>query len=305
MTDIGSLGRMESRDGSPVASHIEWHQRVIDAHDAANGAAAAARAVLRLEREIDSSGLSSLERTGLRFTCASLVINAGAVLGDVDILARGRELASAAQRDAPTEHPLHFQCMYNVANAILEICDLRMPTDGTREEQLVGIRESRRVHRIELRDARRMLHEVGSSPFADSHTRSAAYCNLANCLDHSGRWAESYDFYLRALDADPSNGNAAGNLAQLLMNRVISGVGQTGHIAAVHDKYVKLAQSLRDGTVAFAGERIAARWDDLEETESLGHLSHGMDGPVDEYREWVAVHRLALSAAVEGLEVGS
>lgn len=146
-----------------------------------------------------------------------------------------------------------------------------------------------------------MLEVVGSAPVADPHTRSAAYCNLANCLDHSGRWAEAYDFYLRALDADSSNGNAAGNLAQLLMNRVASGVGQTGHIAAVYDKYVKQAQSLREGTVSFAGEGTAARWNGLEETESLGHLAHGLDGPDGEYRRWVAAHRLALSAAVEGL----
>ncbi|ONI63408.1 hypothetical protein ALI44B_01365 [Leifsonia sp. ALI-44-B] len=283
-----------------MASYSEWHQRIIDVHDAASDAGAAAQEVLRLGRETYSD-LSDLERAGLRFTCSSLAINTGATIGDVDILSRGKELARGAQRDVPTDHPLHFQCMYNVANATLEICDLGMPTNGPWEEQLAGIAEIRRVHRSELRDARRMLHEVGSSPVADSHTRSAAYCNLANCLDHSGRWAEAYDFYLRALDADPSNGNAAGNLAKLLMNRVISGVGQTGHLAAVHDKYAKLARLLRTGTIAFAGEETAARWDDLRETESPGHLAHGMDGPDREYREWVAAHRLALSAAVEGL----
>src|SRR5665648_286226 len=36
---------------------------------------------------------------------------------------------------------------------------------------------------------------------------------LAYGLDYSGRWAEAYDFCLHALEADPSNGNAAGNLS--------------------------------------------------------------------------------------------
>lgn len=188
-----------------------------------------------------------------------------------------------------------------LANAMLEICDLRLPTQSTPEDQLVNIVENRRTNRTALRDARRMLKDIGSSSTADSHTRSSAYCNLANCLDYSGRWAEAYDFYLSALDVDPTNGNAAGNLAQLLSNRIRSGIGQTGHIAAVYDKYVKLAQLLRERTVAYAGEGTAARWDSLEETESVGHLAHGLENPDDEYRNWVAAHRLALSAAVEGL----
>ncbi|WP_460493303.1 LA2681 family HEPN domain-containing protein [Dactylosporangium cerinum] len=136
---------------------------------------------------------------------------------------------------------------------------------------------------------------------ADPRTRSAAYCNLANSLDHSGRWAEAYDLYLRALEENPDNGNAAGNLAQLLLGRISNGVGQLGHLGAVYDKYVKMAQSLREGTLSFAGEATADRWDALGLTESEGHLSHGLGDDSDGYRIWVASHRLALSPAVEGL----
>lgn len=128
-----------------------------------------------------------------------------------------------------------------------------------------------------------MFLNVRSSRQADPHTRSAAYCNLVNSLDHSERWAEAYNFYLRALEADPTNGNAAGNLAQLLLSRIHAGVGQIGHIAAVYDKYVKTAQSPRDGTIDFAGSATANRWDGLEPTDSLGHLAHGLDDPEDEY----------------------
>lgn len=284
-----------------MTTTIAWFTRIMAAHDTASDQAAGARSVLRLAEDIGASGLTALEMAALRFTCSSLIINAGADLGDLDLLTRGKELATLAQDETPLEQPLHYQCMYNVANATLEMCDLGLPTQGTREDQLASISENRRTNRDVLRDARRMLNIVGSSPIADPRTRSSAYCNLANCLDHSGRWAEAYDFYLLALDADPTNGNAAGNLAQLLMSRIHSGIGQMGHIAAVYDKYVKLAQSLRDGTIAFAGEGTAARWDALKETESLGHLAHGLDGSDEEYRMWVAAYRLALSAAVEGL----
>lgn len=279
----------------------DWFQRIVATHDMASNREAAARDVLRLSKEISASGLTKLEIAGLRFTCSSLVINAGTDLNDKDLLAQGKALASQSLSESPQDSPLHYQCMYNVANATLAECEIGLPSKSTREDQLGDILENRRKNRTALRDARRMLKAVGSSPHADAHTRSSAYCNLANCLDNSDRWAEAYDSYLLALDVDPTNGNAAGNLAQLLMKRIHSGIGQTGHIAAVYDKYVKLAQSLREGTVAFAGEGTAARWDSLEKTESLGHLSHGIEGSDDEYRTWVSRFRLALSAAVEGL----
>lgn len=51
---------------------------------------------------------------------------------------------------------------------------------------------------------------------------------------------------------------------------------------------------------AFAGKGTAARWDELEETGSLGCLAFGLEGPDDGYHSWVAAYRLALSAALRG-----
>lgn len=283
-----------------MSAYEDWYRRVIASHDRADDHAVAAREVLSLADELDRSTLASGEKAALRFVCSSLVINAGADLADVALLEEGRGLALRAQRATTPEQPLHFQCMYNVANAIVIACDLGLPATGVWEDQVPDIVENRRTNRVELRRARSMFLTVGSSEHADPRSRSAAYCNLANGLDYSGRWAEAFDFYLRALEIDPSNGNAAGNLAQLLMNRIKSGVGQTGHIAAVYDKYVAMAQSLRDGTVSFAGTGAANRWDGLKFTASIGHLTHGLEGD-DEYRRWVSVNRLALSPSVEGL----
>lgn len=284
-----------------MSSYEEWYQRVLSSHKEFADVRAAAQGMLSIAEEIDGSALVGEEKAALKLACSSLVINAGADLADVVLLAEGLKLASRAGSDTTPEQPLHFQCLYNVANAIVTTCDLGLPAQGTWEERASELAENRRANRVELRRARQMFLTVGSSPYADPRTRSAAYCNLANSLDYSGRWAEAYDFYLHALEADPSNGNAAGNLAQLLMNRIQSGVGQTGHIAAVFDKYVKMAQSLRDGTISFAGADTANQWDGLEPTESPGHLSHGLDGVEDEHLKWIAAYRLALSPAVEGL----
>jgi tetratricopeptide (TPR) repeat protein len=242
----------------------------------------------------------AVERAGLLFMCSSVVINCGSRLDSESLLQAGKQIAEKALDGAPEDESLRFQILYNIANATSTIVDLGLA--GGKNSETVPIRVANRLdNRALLRTARSYYYEIATSDIADAGTRSRAFCDLANSLDHSGRWAEAFDYYLRALDVDPRNGNAAGNLAQLLMTRIELGIGQTGHIAAVYDKYVNLAKKLRAGTVEYAGASTAERWDALELTESQGHLSHGLDGPPDAYRSWVARHRLALSPAVEGL----
>lgn len=260
--------------------------------------------------EIAKAALASSHPEGaiaaLLFSASSTVINAGAHLDDAEILKRGKLIAEQALARTAANEPLHYQCRYNIANATSSLCDQDLPkieSGTTRIEWEPALIASRLKNQADLSEVRREFFQIGSAQSADSHTRSSAYCNLGNVLDHAGRWAEAYDFYLRALEADPRNGNAAGNLAQLLHTRIDTGIGQTGHIAAVYDKYVALAQDLRDGTLQFADTKVAERWDSLAPTESQGHLAHGLDPEADdyEYRQWVADLRLALSPAVEGL----
>lgn len=283
------------------SDYQHWYLRILDAQATASDVRFGAQAVLALVDEISAAVLTPQIRAALLFVCSSLVTNAGDDLHDTHLLKEGAALAQSSLDLTDRNTPLHFQCLYNLANAVAIECDLGLPAGESREEWEPQLIENRITCREQLRWARCTFFQVGMSEIADPHTRSAALCNLANSLDHSGRWAEAYDFYLSALDADPNNGNAAGNLAHLLMHRLQLGIGQTGHIAAVYDKYVKLAQSLHDGTVEFAGQDIAGRWDGLELTESEGHLSHGIEGQDDDYRQWVAAYRLALSPAVEGL----
>jgi tetratricopeptide (TPR) repeat protein len=256
---------------------------------------------------VTASLLPEMAKAALLFSSSSLVLNCAFELGDAEAIGRGKHLAQQALAATTPDQPMHYQCRYNVANAITSLCDLDHPTPvegATRKDWEPDLIQSRLNNSSELQLARREFFEIGNSQVADDQTRSSAFCNLGNLLDHSGRWAEAYDFYLRALEADARNGHAAGNLAQLLISRIHTGIGQTGHIAAVYDKYVALAQQLRDGTLEFASAAVADRWDQLVPTESEGHLTHGLDDPrvVDaEYRMWVADQRLALSPAVEGL----
>jgi tetratricopeptide (TPR) repeat protein len=290
------------------AEYESWFRQLMELNDrAADDLIASSAAARQVAAAVTASSLPATARSSLLFMCSSVVLNCGFELKDAAIINQGKEVAEKGLRGTTPDQPLHYQCRYNVANAVSSLCDLGLPglsSGATRAEWEPQLIENRIETGTDLREARRAFFEVGSSEIADGRTRSAAFCNLANILDHSGRWAEAYDFYLRALKVDPRNGNAAGNLAQLLHTRIGTGIGQTGHIAAVYDKYVALAQELRDGTLEFAAAEVADRWDQLLPTGSQGHVSHGLDAreaAEGEYRRWVAEFRLALSPAVEGL----
>lgn len=289
-------GRVVRSDPSPRYRY--WVERLM-AGAVDIDASTARDLVERIQRD----QLSRAETSRLDFTISSMLINNGSDRGESESIEFGQQLAADAADAAESQSAFQYQCLYNVANSIEALCALRRPSGTRREEwqpELVAIRFDQRA---DLQRARMLFLTIGEAAGADNRTRSSAYCNLANDLDHAGRWAEAYDYYLRALEADATNGNAAGNLAQLLQGRMATGRGLIGHLAAVYDQYVVLAQSLRDGTAAFAGDTVAQRWDALPLTGSAGHVEHGLDEgtPDDDYRRWVADHRLALSPAVQGL----
>ncbi len=119
-------------------------------------------------------------------------------------------------------------------------------------------------------------------------------------LDHSGRWIEAYEAYTHALEADPTNGNAAGNAAVLIERAIQAGWDFEGHLCSLYDHYLTMAQANRDRTVEVAGEDAAARFDQMQLLGSHEAL-HEVGASDDEYQQWIIEHRLALTASLQGL----
>jgi tetratricopeptide (TPR) repeat protein len=289
----------------PSAEYLAFSYQLEEMAAKAGSPRAMLGPIKALAMSVRAANLPRLERAYLLFTCSSLTINAGMDGRDREALESGRDWAIESAGDAVADSPFAQQCKYNVANANLELAELTLPVGGgARASWEPLVISSRLGAREALRDVRKQLLDIAEHDATDPHTRSAAYCNLANALDTSGRWAEAYGYYLSSLEASPDNGNAAGNLAQLLLARLHSGIGHSGHIAAVYDHYARMARDLTEGAARFAGDKVAARWEKLQLTESQGHLSHGTDTD-DGYRLWVADHRLALAPVVEGLGTDS
>lgn len=259
-----------------------------------------------LEQEILQSQLDGLHLWSALFSLGSVTIDLGGELDDEALVKRGLERA-ATLLSITSDPFLGIQVLQNVANAesILFRHEAALEDDGSTPTLAQG--EARFRVDSHVVTARRAWSIVGRpNSIAPDVTRSRALCNLANELDLAGRWVEAYNAYGDALDADPRNGNAAGNRAMLLLIRLNSSPHQGGHIAAVYEKWARRAKELRAETVAIAGEHAAQLWDDLplHDGAALGHLSH--DGVLDDpYQEWIVQHRLALVATVEGLGTDS
>lgn len=252
-----------------------------------------------LEAEMRSADLTDDERRSLTFTLSSVMINLGSDVRSVDDLSTGVQWATRLLDDDEAPTVLMLQAAYNRANGLAGIFEIKeagsclaaisSPSCSYRLAHLAGLRESRMLYR-----------GIGADRSLPADVRGRALCNLANVLDDSGRWIEAFSAYKDALEADPTNGNAAGNIAELLRKRLARRVDQRGHLAAVYDKYVAMAQALRDRTIELAGTAAAERWDSLELMGSHGHLLHAGNG-LDPYQDWIVRHRLALVASAEGL----
>lgn len=250
----------------------------------------------RVSEEHDAGTLGAEEWAEICFSMSSLLINIGSTKRNAEWVQDGVQAAEVVIA-SDVEVPFDTQFLYNIGNGLLELAQIGMEADIADDPARVTVMGAGKES---LRRARRMLQLAGYSEDSPAEVRGSALCNLANALDESGRWVEAYGVYRDALDADPTNGNAAGNAAELLRRRLVVGRGQLGHYAAVYDSLVRQAQRYRARTVELAGEATAQRWDRLELTESEGHLEHSGD-PLDEYQQWIKNNRLALSASVEGL----
>lgn len=250
-----------------------------------------------LDAALDAGELTASAWAQLKFTCSSILNNLGDDRGNRDAVERGIQCAQDAL-ERGGEPQLTEQLQYNVANGRSSLHKLNArewrAADPALPPGLIALRD-----RELLRLVRRGFSDVGYSDAPDD-TRGRALCNLGNELDHSGRWVEAYQAYVDALAADPTNGNAAGNAAEMLRIRAARGRGLPGHYAALYDRYREQAHEHRARTVELAGEEVARRWDALPPSGSVGHVSHDGD-PLDPYQQWVKRHRLALTFAVEGL----
>ncbi len=298
---------MTSRHGRAVKAKLDReHARLSKLLISAPGPVLIVNALVSLEAELRTcttpGDLSPDDFFALLLNLSSLQIDATAPRADRSGLELGMKWAEEVNEAVDAPMSTRARGGYNLANAILELHQIDLTEFKKAPVTNASLKRPpfELAQRNSLRRVRRLLAEAGQANGLEPLERSRALCNLGNVLDESGRWVEAYEAYVDALTEFPSNGNAAGNVAELLRRRLNTGHGLRGHYAAVYNQYAARAKMFRPYTVAIAGEEAARRWDALPILDEVGHTSH--DGnPIDAYQQWIRSHRLALSEAIEGL----
>ncbi|WAL49662.1 LA2681 family HEPN domain-containing protein [Rhodococcus pyridinivorans] len=286
------------------AEFMELQSFIIELNDTAGLSqfADAMSTLQQIHAMVSASAVDAEKRCWLLLLLSSTMNNLAAAAGSIEGLDLGVAWARSLIDDEETPEHVAAEAMYNVGTGQASIYHIRELADIG--EDIAELNPSFRLKNIdELRTVRRILRVAGHEEYASAEQRSRALCNLGNTLDDSGRWVEAYTAYSDSLKLDPSNGNAAGNAAELLRRRLEHGRDELGHIAAAYDRYLQIAKTLSARTAEIAGAQVAQRWDSLEPVGGQGHFRHVGD-ELDPYHQWIVEHRLALTATVEGLGGG-
>jgi len=149
------------------------------------------------------------------------------------------------------------------------------------------------------RKARHLYQSSGSREYAAEIT-SQAFTNLGNALLRAYRFVEAYDYYLRALEVDRTNGIALTGAARVLLWFAQKGIGDRDILLGVAAQHLKTARESPERIRELAGAEAYKALSKLLQTEVSGSNPPDLSSASD-YQRFVAKHRLALTPTIEGL----
>ncbi len=218
---------------------------------------------------------------------AAVLVDAGSCIGDKQAIGEGVDLLKTLLE----LHPTHANLHYNLGNGLIAGADQEPYTNP---DWYLKTAEVRRVARSHFQ------HAISLND--DSKISSMALTNLGNALWKAHRWAEAYDAYSRALENDATNAVASTGAVKVLLRCVERGIGDAEVLRSVAARHLEIARQHPKRIAELAGERA---YDELSE-----FLKRRLDGgslpdlnQASDYERFVALHRLALSPTIEGLDI--
>lgn len=160
---------------------------------------------------------------------SAIFIDAGLATGKSSKIREGIKLIEdSLASDQVTHQFTKASLLYNIANGYSSLYKLKRQN----KKKTIPTNDE------ELRTAKKFYREaLASIDNVDGAFASQVLVNLGNCLSQFGRYIEAIEYYQLALDAEPENGMAAGNLAVELEH--VSWL--TGHY---RHEYIALAYKL-------------------------------------------------------------
>ena len=221
--------------------------------------------------------------TGLK---AGILIDAGSCAKDKQAIEDGIALFKGLVTASPKQADFH----YNLGNGLVALADLE-PYTGYDWYLITAATR---------REGRSNFQQAISS---DNNHRivSVALTNLGSALWKAHRWAEAYDAYARALTHDGSNAMASTGAAKVLLRCAARGIGDKQVLQSVAARHLETARLHPERIAELAGVRAQEQLSKLLQKQLAGGEPPDLS-QASEYEKFVAVHRLALSPTIEGLD---
>jgi hypothetical protein len=212
------------------------------------------------------------------------LIDAGSLLGDKAVIDEG----VAIMRLLVERMPESLQVKYNLANGLIAQSDV---VPYTSPAWYLVTADQRR-------EARSLFESVGRGS-GNEGVGSTAMTNMGNAFWKAHRWAEAYDAYSDAIQIDPTNAVALTGAARVLHRCIQFGIGQSAYLQNVASMHIEKARQhinrIKELAGAKAMEELSQMFRGDPKQGSLPDMSKATD-----YQRFVARHRLALTATIEG-----
>ena len=220
------------------------------------------------------------------FVLAVICVEAGERLSSPEIISEG---CSILERLAPLHEDVP-DIIYNLANGL---------SGRARVHKYSDPRWYLETYADRVR-SRRLFHEVALKGATDD-LKGRALTNLGNGLWAAHRWVEAYDAYQRALQADSSNVVARTGAVRVLLRAHERGIGSSNMLLTVAARHLRQAKKDQGRLFELAGPDAERTLKPLLDAELRGGEMPDLSG-ADQYVQFVAHHRLALTLTIEGLD---
>lgn len=218
---------------------------------------------------------------------AGVLIDAGAITRDGAAVQTGIDILRCLYEKYPDIPDIS----YNLANGLVTLAGINKFVDVNWYLETSDLR----------REGRYLLASVAASK-TDADLKSTAATNLANAFGKAHRWAEAYDAYLEALRFDSTNAIASTGAARLLLRCVKLGLGDPSVLGAVAQRHIERAKLNEERIKELGGTQAYEELSKLFEVDLPGGAYPDLSR-ADEYQQFIAHHRLALSPTIEGLDL--
>lgn len=238
---------------------------------------------LAIEKARDPNTWKEFSRDNVEILRSSVLIDAGSQRFDKGAIEEGCQLL----RGLIERLPNHFELYQNLGNGLVASAVERGQKTPDWHLRTFSIRREARKH-----------FQYAASKSQDIETRARSFNNLGNALNTANRWVEAYDYYICALEQDPTNAVASTGAIKILKWAIERSIGDKEKLNPALSRLIELSRLNEHRIRELAGEQAHQGLQKILKIE-IPKLNLKAK-KLSKYEQFVKENRLNLSLTIEG-----